>query len=217
MKLSRTALLAAAESAIAADRKAHDVVQADKVKAHEVALGKWKDSKAPRLAEELTKLAQRARRGQPVTRDALLKISGDGWGSSGHLVWKGAETAPKPEPYKPVRDIESLAQFLRGVSDEEITHPPVAEPRLARPRARLPSSGHRDIGSGGALMDVVRSTHVQRSHLSGPPVLIELDLVTIDGEAVGMVAAALSPALADELGAKLQMHAAADFDVPVGS
>lgn len=121
MKLSRKALLAAAEAAIAADRKAHDAVQANKVKAHETALAKWKDSKAPRLAEELTKLAQRARRGLPVTRDDLLKVSGDQWGSSGQFIWKGADTAPKPEPYKPQRDIESLAQFLRGVADDEIT------------------------------------------------------------------------------------------------
>lgn len=67
-------------------------------------------------------------------------------------------------------------------------------------------------------MDVVRSTRVQRSHLVGPPVLIELDLVTVDGDPLGMVAAALSPALAEELGVALQMQAAADFSsAAVGS
>jgi hypothetical protein len=67
-------------------------------------------------------------------------------------------------------------------------------------------------------MDIVRSTRVQRWHLDGvSPVLIELELATVDGEGLGFTAALLSPALAEELGVALQMQAAADFSVPVGS
>ncbi|MCU1591559.1 MAG: hypothetical protein JWP11_2815 [Frankiales bacterium] len=39
-------------------------------------------------------------------------------------------------------------------------------------------------------MDIVRSARVQRHHLGGPPVLIELDLVTIDGDPLHFTVAA---------------------------
>lgn len=65
-------------------------------------------------------------------------------------------------------------------------------------------------------MDVVTSTHVQRWHIEGaPPVLIELELADeATGRSRGFACALLSPALAEELGVRLQMLAASDFDVP---
>jgi hypothetical protein len=63
-------------------------------------------------------------------------------------------------------------------------------------------------------MDVVRSTHVMRTHLDGRnPVLIELELATADGDDLGTVRALLSPALAEELGLRLTTVAAALSEV----
>jgi hypothetical protein len=62
-------------------------------------------------------------------------------------------------------------------------------------------------------MDVVRSTYVQRWHLQGvPPILIELELADeTTGATRGFACALLSPALAEELGVRLQMLAASDL------
>ena len=67
-------------------------------------------------------------------------------------------------------------------------------------------------------MLVVKSAHVQRWHLNPDrPVLIELQLTTQYGDNAGLVAALLSPALAEELGVGLDQLASSDFTVPVGS
>lgn len=65
-------------------------------------------------------------------------------------------------------------------------------------------------------MDIVKSTHVQRWHLRGvPPILIELELADeASGGTRGFACALLTPALAEELGVRLQMLAASDMSEP---
>lgn len=111
-------LLTARRKALAdSDAQAHR----REVEVHEKMLADWRRDKAPKLVTELRALANKAAKGQPVTRHDLDKIR-PSYGSSPSLTFNGSPQPPKaPSAPRLSGDLEALSAVLDLITDETVS------------------------------------------------------------------------------------------------